>query len=85
MPFNITCVRCGDKIATIEKNKIRDWVQTHDLEVCKLCQQKEEKLRSFFAKQKNLYVKRLDEVLESAVKDLNEQIRGLSDGVDRAA
>lgn len=78
MPFNITCVRCGSKIATVEKNKVRDWVQTHDIEICKDCTDKEEKLRAFFDKQKNGYIKRLNAVMESAVEQLNNEIEKLN-------
>jgi len=75
MPFNITCVRCGGKIATVEKDKVRDWVQTHDIEVCKGCVDKEDALRAFFDKQKNGYIKKLNAVCEQAVTDLNEKIK----------
>lgn len=78
MPFNITCVRCNGKIATIEKNKVRDWVQTHDIEVCKTCTDKEEMLLAFFNKRKDGYIKKLNVILEEAKTDLTEHIKELN-------
>lgn len=78
MPFNIMCIRCGTKIATVEMNKVRDWTQTHDVEVCKTCVDKEEKLRVFFDKQKNGYIKKLNVICESAVAQLNNEIKELN-------
>ena len=78
MPFNITCIRCGGKIATVEKNKVRDWVQTHDVEVCNDCIKKEENLRSFFDKQKNGYSKKLNVICDEAIAQLNNEIKELN-------
>jgi hypothetical protein len=78
MPFNIMCVRCGTKIATVEMNKVRDWTQTHDVEICKGCVEKEEKLREFFEKQKKGYIKRLDVLCQEAVTELDKKVKELA-------
>jgi hypothetical protein len=85
MPFNIVCVRCNKLMATVEKAKVRDWVQTHDVEICDTCVAAESSLRKFYEKEKDKYVKQHKAVLDAAVESLDRKVRELAHGNHRSA
>ena len=85
MPFNVTCVRCNALITTITKDKVRDYTQIHETEICKKCVQKEEEMRSFYEKRKKQYMAKLDSILTEAIEDLDNKIKEIAHGISRAA
>lgn len=85
MPFNVVCSRCNALMATIERNKVRDYTQIHQEEICKNCITQEASLRKFFEKQKNVYITKLERTLEEAIQKLDQEVKELAVGNDRAA
>ena len=85
MPFNVTCGRCNALIATITKDKVRDYTQTHETEICAKCVKKEDEMRSFYEKRKKQYIAKLDAILNDAIEDLDSKIKEMTHGISRAA
>jgi len=81
MPLDLRCERCNGHIVTVSYSKIRDYVQENG-EVCKSCLDMEVKLKSFFEKKKQSYIRRLDSVEKQALDDLKHEIARLSGGAD---
>lgn len=82
MAIYITCDMCGSKMGTATDHmQVRDFMQKRG-KICGKCEKKEESLLIFYAKHKDLYVRKLDKALNLAKKQLATEIAkiaGLTD------
>ena len=78
MPVDLRCDRCNKKIASVNYEKIREYVQKNG-ETCKTCLQAEEKLKVFFTGMKNTYNRKMDQLITKALDDLKNKIAQLSE------
>ena len=81
MPVTLKCERCNRRIGDFPYDKVRDFVQAHG-EICKDCLKREEKLIKFYDDQKNIYIRKMDKLLDEAKMELAKEVRNLGNAID---